>query len=88
MMRREVLAVTMCLLTFQLLLTPTKETVISEQANGINWQGSITSVTVPHKEFESIPFYTTLEKANNYLLDHRVTIDKEHINYSLHKTTF
>ena len=88
MMSREVLAVTMCLLTFQLLLMPAKEKVISEQANGINWQGSITSVTVPHKEFESIPFYTTLEKANNYLLDHRVTIDKEHINYSLHKTTF
>lgn len=88
MMSREVLAVTMCLLTFQLLLMPAKEKVISEQANGINWQGSITSVTVPHKEFESIALYTTLEKANHYLLDHKVTIDKGHVNYSLHKTTF
>ena len=87
-MGREFLVVTMCLLTVQLLFTPAKETVVSEQASGINWQCSITSVAVPYKEFKSILFYHTLEKANQYLLDRKVTVDKEHINYNLHKIIF
>ena len=87
-MSREITGVCLCLLAIQLFFVPKQEVIITEKEQGMNWQATITRMEKKNHDFDAIPFYKSLEKANQYLLDNKITVESDKISLDLHRRMF